>query len=116
MGNTSPAIVVVAGLLRTLGRVDSIESSLWVGSDRTALRKCGNASCLVLQRDDGHMKGHMLKRNDLEALVIVYGAVADELHLRHTRDRLENRRLGRLNPVVSISMSRSRRQCLFMFR
>jgi hypothetical protein len=51
-----------------------------------------DTSRLVLRRDGGLVKGRvggMLKRGDLEALVIVYSAVADELDLRYAQNRLE---------------------------
>ena len=50
--------------------------------------------------------GGVLERRGLEALVVVHGAVADELHLGHARDRLEvwmeDGLFGRLGLVVPV--------------
>jgi hypothetical protein len=71
-----------------------------------AVEPC-DAVCLVLGRDGGLVEcgvGRMFERCALEALVIVYRAVADELYLRHARDRLEvwmeDGPFGRLGLVI----------------
>ena len=94
------AVVVAAGLPRALGHADSVERRhlgwgelIQRGVDVPAV-EARHASCLVLRRDDRLVEGRMrgvLKRGGLEALVIVYDAVADELHLRYAGDRLEVR-------------------------
>jgi len=56
--------------------------------------EAGDAGCRVGGGDDRLVEGGvggMLERGALEALVIVDGAVADELHLRHARDGFEVR-------------------------
>ena len=56
--------------------------------------EAGDAGCLVGRGHDRLVEGSvrgMLEHGALEALVVVYGAIADELHLRHPRDGLEVR-------------------------
>jgi hypothetical protein len=52
--------------------------------------------------------GRVLERRCLEALVIVDGAVANQLHLRHAWDRLEvwmeDGLFGRLRLVVAMAV------------
>ena len=70
-----------------------------------------DARCLIGGRDwslvEGRV-GRVLERRCLEALVIVDGAVANQLHLRHARDRLEvwmeDGLFGRLRLVVAMAV------------
>ena len=71
-----------------------------------AVEPC-DALCLVLGRDGCLVErsvGRMFEGCALEALVIMHRAVADELHLRHARDRLEvwmeDGLFGRLGLVI----------------
>ena len=70
-----------------------------------------DARCLVGRRDGGLVEGRVgrvLERRGLEALVIVDGAVANQLHLRNARNRLEvwmeDGLFGRLGLVVAMAV------------
>ena len=110
-------VVVAARLPCALRHVDRIERRhfgrrevVQRGIDVPAV-EARDAGVLVGGRDGRLVEGSMvgvLERRGLEALVIVDGAVADELHLRHARDRFEiwmqDGFLGGLCLVIAMSI------------
>ena len=92
------AIVVAAGLVRALRDMDRIQTR-YLGRGEVIERgvhvpavEASDAGCLVGRRDGRLVRGGVggvLECDALEALVVVYGAVADKLHLRYARDGFE---------------------------
>ena len=112
------AVVVPAHLLRAawhtygvqsghFGRLEVVECGVNVPAEET--RRA--VVLLVRGRDGGLVEGAVrgvFESGGLESLVVVHGAVADQLDLWNARDRLEvwmeNRLFGRLGLVVAMSV------------
>ena len=111
------AVVVAADLLRALRHGHRVQRRhfrrgelVQRGVDVPAV-EAGRAAGLIFGRNVGLVEGMvrgMLERSGVEALVVVHGAVPDQLHLGYSGDRLEvwmqNRLFGRLCLVVAMSI------------
>ena len=89
------AVVVAASLWRSLWDMDRIQRrhprrvELVERSVHVPAVKARNAGSLVGRRDDCLVEGCMgsgPQCDALDAIVVIDGAIADELHLRHARD------------------------------
>ena len=110
------AVVVTADLLRAPRHAHRIQRRHLRREEVVQCRvdvpavEARRAALLILGRDDSLVEGAVrwvLERGGVEALVVVHGAVTDQLHLRYAGDRLEvmqDGRFGRLRLVVAMSI------------
>ena len=109
-------VVVTADLLRALRHTHRVQRR-HLRREKVVQRRIDvpavearRTALLILGWDRGLVGGEVggvLERDGLEALVVVHGAVTDQLHLRYAGDRLEvtqDRLFGRLRLVVAMSI------------
>ena len=107
------SVIVATCLFRALRHLDPVQGRHFGRGEIVERRvdvpavEARNAVCLIFGRDGGLVEcgvGRVFERCALEALVVVHRSVADELYLRHARDRLEvwmeDGLFGRLGLVI----------------